>query len=386
MMNIRFYLTLICFTNVFLNNYAAEERQKEEPKKLPIVFHEWYDISFGGLENVHPFDSKKYGKVHKQLIETVPGLTKDSFYTTEPVTDTELRLVHTQDYLDSLYNSWTLGQICCIPPLGLLPNILLRRYLLLPMRYATGGTIKAVELALDSKNEKKYAINLSGGYHHAKANSGDGFCVYADIPLAIEIACEQKKQNQSRIYNEIQLKKTLYIDTDAHHGNGVADYYGEKNQTGKWENNENTGYRDEWITKNREEKVVIFDMYSYPNYPGPYEIANTGKFVKYKYAITKVHTGEEYLNLLREELPNIIYNEQPDLIFYNAGTDPYKGDKLGHMQLSQDDIIKRDKFVFKQAKNYNIPIVMTLSGGYSKESADIIASSIKNIIELMDKN
>ncbi len=73
------------------------------------------------------------------------------------------------------------------------------------MRYATGGTIKGAELALDHG----FAINLSGVYHHEKSEQGGGFCFYADIPLAIH-KLRKRKPNLS----------VMIVDLDAHQGNG----------------------------------------------------------------------------------------------------------------------------------------------------------------------
>jgi len=51
------------------------------------------------------------------------------------------------------------------------------------------------------------------------------------------------------------------------------------------------------------------------------------------------------------------------------------------MALNEQGILDRDQLVFQKAKNANIPICMTLSGGYSKKSSDIIAASILNLKE-----
>ena len=66
--------------------------------------------------------------------------------------------------------------------------------------------------------------------------------------------------------------------------------------------------------------------------------------------------------------------------FYNAGTDVYKDDPLGGMKLTKEGIIKREEMVFMHAKDNNIPLIMTLSGGYTKASAQIIGESIANVL------
>ena len=71
-----------------------------------------------------------------------------------------------------------------------MPNFLLQKGLLNPMRYATGGTVLGAELAMING----WSINLGGGYHHAKSNSGEGYCFFADIPLAIKKLREKNEK------------------------------------------------------------------------------------------------------------------------------------------------------------------------------------------------
>jgi histone deacetylase 11 len=56
-----------------------------------------------------------------------------------------------------------------------------------------------------------WSINLGGGFHHASRCHGGGFCVYADITLAL-------KQVMMRYSSRI--KRVMIIDLDAHQGNG----------------------------------------------------------------------------------------------------------------------------------------------------------------------
>src|SRR5579862_8844418 len=99
---------------------------------LPIVFHKSYDISFGWLDKLHPFDGNKYGKVHHDLVQN--GVK--NFYTPELITDEQLLTVHTAAYLKSLTSSFNIAKIAEVAPLALVPNCLLQRWLLKPMKYA----------------------------------------------------------------------------------------------------------------------------------------------------------------------------------------------------------------------------------------------------------
>jgi histone deacetylase 11 len=307
---------------------------------VPIVFHPYYDISFFGIEKLHPFDTKKYGKIAQHLKNSC-NIPFKEFHTPSMITDAELSTIHTTRYLNSLNNSHVIAHIAEMPPLAYLPNFLLHRNMLNSMRYATAGTILGAQLALTHG----WAVNLSGGYHHAKDNSGEGFCFFADIPLAIKKVREERPD-----------LKVLIVDLDAHQGNGFESILGTDPLT------------------------FIFDMYSNYNYPSDY-LART--YIDFNYPLATNIKDDEYLTILKTVLPTAIDSVKPDLIIYNAGTDIFENDPLGKMKISKAGIIERDFFVFSQAQHHHVPLLMVLSGGYSTESADIVGTSIEHIIKTL---
>jgi histone deacetylase 11 len=321
---------------LFWKNSTQHNQQPAE--KLPIVYHPHYNITLAGLEKLHPFDSCKYGNVYNYLVDKV-GIASNRFHTPEIVSDPDLLKVHSQEYINSLSKSAVIARITEILPAAFVPNFLLQRFLLYPMKLATGGTVKAAELAL----KKGWAINLSGGYHHAKCNCGGGFCVYADIPLAITKYLEQNAASN-----------VMIIDLDAHQGNGHESYFKD------------------------DKRITIFDVYNKDIYPHDFE---TRARINFNHPVSSGIKDEEYLTLLAQKLPEALQQAKPNFIIYNAGTDVYKDDPLGNMKISADGIIKRDELVFQLAKEHNIPILMVLSGGYTKMSASIIGQSIENIIK-----
>ena len=310
----------------------------DQQTKIPLVFHKKYDISFFGIEKLHPFDTQKYSKVFDYVTSTL-NIKPEHCYTPDWVTDEDLLLVHTKTYLDSLNRSSTVSQIAEIPLLSWVPNFLLRWRLLEPMRYATDGTAKGAKLAL----EYGWSINLSGGYHHAKADQGDGFCFYADIPLAIYKLRET--------YPKISV---MIIDLDAHQGNGI-----------------------ESIFKN-DPNVYIFDVYNKDIYPRDEQVK---QYITFNHPVSRGIKDDAYLSLLDRTLSDAIATVKPNLIIYNAGTDIYEHDPLGAMKITADGIIKRDALVFTEATKRNIPILMVLSGGYTKASWKIIGKSVVNILQ-----
>jgi len=208
------------------------------------------------------------------------------------------------------------------------------------MLYQTAGTILAGRIAL----VKGWCINLGGGFHHCSSDSGSGFCPFADITLGIQ---HLRKDFPERV------KKVMIVDLDAHQGNGhERDFMGDKD-------------------------VFIMDMYNPHIFPGD-SFAKKGisRRIECTYPINR---DVDYLATLKDNLANVVSEFNPDIIFYNGGTDCMKGDPLGAMNISPGGIIKRDEIVFTTARTHNCPIVMVLSGGYQMTNADVIADSLINL-------
>ena len=70
-----------------------------------------------------------------------------------------------------------------------------------------GGTLRAARQVMDG--EYDHAFNPAGGLHHAMRARASGFCVYNDVAVAIAAIL---RQYDARV---------LYLDFDAHHGDGV---------------------------------------------------------------------------------------------------------------------------------------------------------------------
>ena len=306
--------------------------------RLPIVYDPSYNISvlFGVERLLHPFDTQKYGKIYDSLCKGF-ALNKNNFYSPQPITDKELTEIHTQAYLDSLKNSEVVARGAEVALLSYMPNWFLQWRILKPMKLAVGGTLLAVQLA----EQYGWAINLSGGYHHAKANQAGGFCFFNDISLAAK-----------RFLDKNPESKVMIVDLDAHQGNG-----------------------HESLSIN-EPRISIFDIYNGSIYPWDYAVRTR---INYDFPQGTTLTDQTYIQVLQEELSKALDAVKPGLIIYNAGTDIYVNDPLGRMKITKSGIIARDETVFDLAISKGIPIVMLLSGGYTNESAEIVADSIKNL-------
>jgi histone deacetylase 11 len=214
------------------------------------------------------------------------------------------------------------------------------------MRWATQGTIIATREAL----QHGLSVNLSGGYHHAKPNGGEGFCIYSDIAIAVH-----SMRDESLLAPDARV---VYVDLDAHQGNGVCHAF--RNET----------------------RVFIFDMYNSTIYPS-YDTDAQAR-IDCDIRLTGNCSEGEYLAELKGKLPGFLDSVGEStpigLAIYNAGTDVFKGDVLGGLNVSAEGIAERDAFVVDQLQQRRIPTVMLLSGGYSSVTYKHIADSVMNLI------
>ena len=81
---------------------------------------------------------------------------------------------------------------------------------------------------------------------------------------------------------------------------------------------------------------------------------------------------KEYLNKMNENIPKVIDEFEPDFIFYLSGVDILKNDRLGRLGVSLDGCKKRDKMILDLCKRNNIPLQISMGGGYSSDLKDII--------------
>jgi acetoin utilization deacetylase AcuC-like enzyme len=83
-------------------------------------------------------------------------------------------------------------------------------------------------------------------------------------------------------------------------------------------------------------------------------------------------TDDAYLTILKETLPRLIDEVQPDHIFFQSGVDVLATDKLGKLSLSREGCKERDRHVLNISKQNKIPVTISLGGGYSESIIDIV--------------
>lgn len=295
-------------------------------------------MGFWGLQFLHPFDFRRPRRAFELLRERL-GADFDGLVCQpdEPLSDAELELVHQPDYLASLRRSLDVARVLEIPLLALLPRFILNRIVLGPMRIACAGTLLAGREAL----AHGLAFNLSGGYHHAKPAQGEGFCIFNDIGY-----CVLKLRAEGLLTGPV-----LYIDLDAHQGNGVCYVF-----------------RDD-------PEVHIFDVYNGKTYPVGDEQAS--QRIDADFPLAPGSQDELYLETLKEQLgPFLDRVPQAGLVIYNAGTDIYEHDMLGGLGVSRAGVLERDLFVVRSVRERGWPLLVLPSGGYSQVSYQMIVDCI----------
>lgn len=279
---------------------------------IPLVFHPIY--SQLDLAVRHRFPIEKYQGIRDRLAEL--GVTDKSFQQPMAVSPQDLRQVFNPQYIQQLVS-------------GTLDPKAMRRIgfpwseqLIQRSLTAVGGTVLTAELALQHGK----ALNLTGGYHHAFANYGSGFCLFNDLYLAA-LTMLQKPN----------IDKVLIFDCDVHQGDGTAKL-AESNA-----------------------QVFTLSIHGEKNFPHRKQVSDLD------FNLAKGTTDCEYLETVDCALQLAINTCQPDAVIYDAGVDIHIDDDLGHLNVSTLGVYQRDCLVFDTCQHKGLPIAAVIGGGYQRD-------------------
>lgn len=272
------------------------------------------------LPDGHRFPMLKYELLPLQLLHE-GVIEKEDFFEPECVNEKAINHAHKKSYWERLLKlDLSRKEIQRI-------GFPLSMELIERERRIIQGTMDGAEIAL----EKGIAFNIAGGTHHAGSDWGEGFCLLNDQA----IAAHHLLKNRS-------FKRILILDLDVHQGNGTAEIF------------------------YKEDRVFTFSMHGENNFPFQKEVSD--RDIGLKDGIN----GDEYLNLLESELRRVIKKIAPQFIFYQAGVDVLAQDTMGRLKLTSDDCRQRDRLVFEACKKHQVPVQVSMGGGYSKRITDIV--------------
>ncbi|NRB48114.1 MAG: histone deacetylase [Saprospiraceae bacterium] len=284
---------------------------------LKIAFSPIYKYS---VPDGHRFPMIKYELLPEQLLYE-GTVSESNFFHPKKLTETEILQTHTPEYWDKL----RLQQLSRKEERAI--GLPMSSQLIERGRHIAHGTIECALYA----QQHGVALNIAGGTHHAFADRGEGFCVFNDFAIAAH-----------HLLSHGLAEQILIVDLDVHQGNGTAKIFQDNS------------------------KVFTFSMHGARNYPLRKEQSDLDIGLP-----DKIEDGP-YLKQLREHLPRLIDEVQPDFIFYLAGVDVLQTDKLGRLGMTIQGCKRRDEFVFQECKRHNIPVAVSMGGGYSERIAHIV--------------
>lgn len=262
----------------------------------------------------------KYELIPEQLLyEGV--ITRTNLLAPDLIDEGLILLTHDEDYWNRLRNLTLSAAEERRIGFKLSPRLIERE-----MRIAQ-GTIETSLAAL----EAGVGFNVAGGTHHAGSNWGEGFCMLNDQAIAARFLLH--KDLASRI---------LIIDLDVHQGNGTAQIFKD------------------------DARVFTYSMHGQKNFPFRKETSDLD------IGLEDGIEDEEYLTTLNANLKFAFESFKPDFVFYLAGVDVLATDKLGKLALSKAAVKERDIIVFEFCKKNNVPVQVSMGGGYSPRINDIV--------------
>lgn len=268
----------------------------------------------------HRFPMEKYDLLPEQLLYE-GTLTKEHFFKPDPLTETDVLRIHTREYLRKLQEGQLTRKEERTTGFPWSKRLIDRGFVI------SGGTLQGALFAL----EYGCSMNIAGGTHHAYADRGEGFCLLNDIAIASAYLLEKGL-----------VKQILVVDLDVHQGNGTAKLF------------------------ENEPRVFTFSMHGANNYPLKKEQSDLDV------GLLDGTRDSLYLSLLRSNLSTLIEVVEPDFIFFQSGVDILESDKLGRLSVSLQGCKQRDQIVFEACHQNNIPVMVSMGGGYSPKISDII--------------
>jgi acetoin utilization deacetylase AcuC-like enzyme len=277
-----------------------------------LVFHPIY--SQLDLPIRHRFPIQKYQGIKDALLRE--NVSSERFHQPNPLSIDAITRIYDPVYID---------QLCS----GKLDAKAMRRIgfpwskqLIERTLTAAGGTVLTSSLAL----EHGKAINLTGGYHHAFANFGSGFCMVNDLYIAALNMLQSKG-----------IDKVLVFDCDVHQGDGTAK-----------------------LAANNK-AVYTVSLHGEKNFPHRKQVSDLD------FPLAKGTSDDEFITTVEQAWHMAINYSQADAVIYDAGVDIHIDDDLGHLNISTEGVLARDKFVFEQCEKLGLPIAAVIGGGYQRD-------------------
>ncbi len=300
------------------------------PATRPAVFiaaRRYRRHSYGGN---HPLGIPRVS-LTQDLIRAYEALDEEEYLVSRQATVEELGGFHTSAYIEAMQAAEAAGRVVDSQRkrhnIGNFENPYFDDFFSTPAT-ATGGSIQAAELLL----EGKVTFSPAGGMHHAMPDQAHGFCFFNDPALAI-----QRLRRAG--------KRVLYLDIDAHHGDGVE--YAFRHDAG----------------------VVTCSLHMDPAYAYPFKgggLADVGELGNaVNLPLPKGTNDDEYAYAFGRLWPAVLEAFRPEAVVVQAGTDILMPDPLGKFRISTQCFLAVMEAIIDGAPRHadGTPALAVLGGG-----------------------
>jgi acetoin utilization deacetylase AcuC-like enzyme len=279
----------------------------------------------------------------------------------EEITREDLLRVHSKDYVDRLFSESLEREIIKTyelmdnqgrphryhperrsKPLSDLFNRALGR---------TAGTYQCCRIAL----EKGFCFYLGGGMHHARRDTGNGFCLINDTVIAV------RKLQASNL-----IQTAWVIDLDVHKGDGTA------------------------ALTAGDKSITTLSAHMARGWPLDGERYDENGRLNPSFTPSDidipVDSGEEhlYVQWLAEGLNKLSGYRRPDIAVVLSGADPYEKDKLpstSKLKLTKAQMLERDQLVYGFLSEGNIPKAYLMAGGYGENTWEVYTQFLEWVLQ-----
>ncbi|MGP4073649.1 acetoin utilization protein AcuC [Piscibacillus sp. B03] len=290
------------------------------------------DFNSYKLRDDHPFDQQRVTLTY-ELLKAAGTLHDDQIRAPRMATDEEIESVHHPRYVDAVKRA---GKNKLTESEGLEYGIGTEDTPIFPNMHEAasllvGGTLTAVDAVLN--NEYQHAVNLGGGLHHGFVRKASGFCIYNDAAIAIKYIREHTDY------------KVLYVDTDAHHGDGV-----------------------QWIFYD-DPNVCTLSIHETGRYlfPGTGNTNERGRMEGYGYSfnipLDAFTEDESFLEVYERSMKEVSEYFKPDIIVTQNGADAHAYDPLTHLCSTMETYEVIPKLAHEIAHTYCEGRWIALGGG-----------------------
>jgi len=280
----------------------------------------------------HPFNQLRV-ELTLDLLKSLNAISEEDIVYPRVASDDELALVHDRQYIQAvklagegkLNSDEALNYGLGTEDTPIFPKMHEASALLV------GGTLTAVDYVMTKK--AKHALNLGGGLHHGFRGKASGFCIYNDSAVAIKYILEK--------YGA----RVLYVDTDAHHGDGVQwAFYDEPN-------------------------VCTLSIHETGRYlfPGTGDITERGQGAGYGFSfnipLDAFTEDDSWLNAYRKSFQEVADFFKPDVIITQNGADSHFFDPLTHLCATMKIYREIPKLAHELAHQYTNGRWIAVGGG-----------------------